>query len=261
MSTTAIEIKNLSFSYERKEVLRQIHLQIRAGDYVALIGPNGVGKSTLLKCINRLVRTSPGAIRLFDKNLEEYSQKELGKLIGYVPQYLEQLFSYTVFEFVLMARYPYFDTWRPASLSDERKVDEVLALLKLSDFKERRVNQISGGERQKVYIAAALAQEPKILLLDEPTAHLDPKYHAEIQHLISRAAKDLGLSVLHVTHDLNHIFSWSQDVVAMKNGQVVSQGAPSQVLTAKNLASIYETQFIFMTHPQTKKNIIVPEMS
>src|SRR5438552_3434785 len=111
MSQVAIEIKNLSFRYEKKDVLGKIDLQILAGDYAAIIGPNGVGKSTLLKCINRVVRTSPSAIRLFGKNLEDYTQKELGKLIGYVPQYLEQLFSYTVFEFVLMARYPYFDTW------------------------------------------------------------------------------------------------------------------------------------------------------
>lgn len=261
MSHVAIEINHLSFRYERKEILHDINLQVLAGDYVALIGPNGVGKSTLLKCMNRIVRASPGSIRLFGKNLEDYTQKELGKLIGYVPQHLEQLFSYSVFEFVLMARYPYFDTWRPASREDERKVDDVLALLKLSDFRERRVNQISGGERQKTYIAAALAQEPKILLLDEPTAHLDPKYHTEIQQLISQTAKDLGLTVLHVTHDLNHIFSWSQDVVAMKKGRVVMQGAPSQVLTAANLESIFETKFLFMPHPQTKKNIIIPEMS
>jgi iron complex transport system ATP-binding protein len=261
MSQTAIEIKNLSFGYEKKEILHEINLQVRAGDYVALIGPNGVGKSTLLKCINRIVRASSASIRLFDKDLADYSQRELGKLIGYVPQYLEQLFSYTVFEFVLMARYPYFDAFRPASLKDEDKVQEILALLKLSEFKERRMNKISGGERQKVYIAAALAQEPKILLLDEPTAHLDPKYHAEIQRLISQVAQNLGLTVLHVTHDLNHIFSWSQDVVAMKNGRIVCQGNPSQVLTDKNLESIFETKFIIMSHPQTKKNIIVPEMS
>ena len=261
MSPTAIEIKNLSFRYERKEVLHDITLQIRAGDYVALIGPNGVGKSTLLKCLNRIVQTSPSSIRLFDKNLEDYTQRELGKLIGYVPQYLEQLFSYTVFEFVLMARYPYFDTWRPASTQDEKKVSDILALLEMSDFKERRVNKISGGERQKVYIAAALAQEPKILLLDEPTAHLDPKYHAEIQRLISQVAKNLGLTVLHVTHDLNHIASWSQDVVAMKNGRVIMHGTPSDILTPGNLESIFETKFIFMTHPQNKKNIIIPEMS
>jgi len=258
--SNAVEINNLSFRYEQKEVLREITLQVRTGDYAGLIGPNGVGKSTLLKSLNRILRTPPGTIRLFGKNLEDYTQKELGKLIGYVPQYLEQLFSYTVFEFVLMARYPYFDMGRPASRNDEKKVDETLSLLKLSDFRERRINQISGGERQKVYIAAALAQEPKILLLDEPTAHLDPKYHADIQRLISKAAQDLGLTVLHATHDLNHIFSWSKDIVAMKDGRVAMQGTPAQVLTSKNLESIYETKFIFMNHPQTAKNIIVPEM-
>ena len=261
MSDLAIEITNLSFRYERKEILRDINLQIRSGDYVALIGPNGVGKSTLLKCLNRIIRIPSASIRLFDKELKDYSQKELGKLVGYVPQYLEQLFSYTVFEFVLMARYPYFDTWRPASVHDEQKVNDILSLLQMSDFKERRINQISGGERQKVYIAAALAQEPKILLLDEPTAHLDPKYHSEIQRLISQVAKNLGLTVLHVTHDLNHIASWSQDVVAMKNGSVILHDAPPQILTAPNLESIFGTKFIFMTHPQTKKNIIIPEMS
>lgn len=261
MSETAIDINQFFFGYGNKKVLFDVGLAVPAGQYVAMIGPNGVGKSTLLKSINRIVKGQEGSIRLFGKELAAYSQKELGRLIGYVPQYHEQSFAYTVFEFVLMARYPYFDALRPPSEEDEKKVHEMLALIGLGDFKDRRVHQISGGERQKVYIAAALAQEPRVLLLDEPTAHLDPRYHAEIQQLISKVSRNLGLTVLHVTHDLNHIFSWSQKVIALKNGRVLMQGTPQEVLTPKNLESIFDTRFIFIPHPQTRQPIIVPEMS
>jgi iron complex transport system ATP-binding protein len=258
--TSSVEIKQLVFGYGERRVLDDINLIIEAGEYLALIGPNGVGKSTLLKCINRILKFQTGQIHVFGQDLKKYSQKDLGAVIGYVPQYHEQSFAFSVFEFVLMARYPRLDGFRPPNKEDERKVEEALALVGLSDFRERKVNRISGGERQKVYIAAALAQEPKILLLDEPTAHLDPRYHSEIQKLICKVSRDLGLTVIHVTHDLNHIFSWSHRVVALKEGKVFMEGTPQEVLTPDNLRAIFQTEFIFVSHPKTNQPIIVSEL-
>lgn len=258
--SSAVEIKQLSFGYGERKVLDQIDLTIAPGEYVALIGPNGVGKSTLLKCINRIVKLHDGQINIFGKNLNDYSQKDLGAVVGYVPQYYEQSFAYTVFEFVLMARYPRLDGFRPPNKEDEKKANEALGLVGLKDFAERKVNRISGGERQKVYIAAALAQEPQVLLLDEPTAHLDPRYHAQIQRLICQVSKDLKLTVVHVTHDLNHIFSWSHQVVALKDGRLLMKGSPSLVLTQENLKTIFDAEFLFINHPKTKEQLIVPEL-
>ena len=257
----AINIKNLTFDYGQRHVLRDINLTIEEGEYVALIGPNGAGKSTLLKCLNRIVSVHEGTIELFGKNLKNYRQKEIGALVAYVSQHHEQSFSFSVFEFVLMARYPHLDGYRPPTKEDENKAQQALDLVGLPDFAGRKISRISGGERQKVYIAAALAQEPRILLLDEPTAHLDPRYHADIQKLICKVSRDLNLTVLHVTHDLNHIFSWSHKVVALKEEKLFKSGTPQEVLTRDHLKSIFQADFIFVAHPQTKQPIIIPEMS
>ena len=253
-----IRIKQLSAGYNGKEVLHAVDLNISQGDYVSIIGPNGAGKSTLIKCINRILQFKEGIIELFGRSLTQYAQKDLGKLIGYVPQTQEQSFSYTVHDFVMMGRYPYLNPFVRTTADDEKVVNEVLHTIELTDFAQRKVNRLSGGERQKVYLAASLAQQPKILLLDEPTAHLDPKYHMEIQKIISDISKQYGITVLHVTHDLNHIVAWSKKILAIKDGRIHSYGTPQEIITKDNLKDIFETEFLFMSHPETQETIIVP---
>jgi len=259
MSSSAIQIRNFSFNYGDKNILQDISFVVEEGEYVSLIGSNGVGKSTLLKCINRIINGGQGAIELFGKNLIEYSQKDLGKMIGYVPQSRDHIFPYTVYEFVLMGRYPYLTPLSRPSKADKEIVQQALAITGTEEFRERKVSHLSGGERQKVYLAASLAQQPKILILDEPTAHLDPRYHREIQQTISGICADSGITILHVTHDLNHIALWSHKVLAFKEGRVCWYGTPEDVLTAEHLEHIFNTPFLFMEHPLTKKNMIIPE--
>jgi len=256
----AIKMDCFSFFYEEKPILNNISLTAAKGEYVAVIGPNGAGKSTMLKCINRILRGGSGSIEIFGKNIEQYSQKELGKLVGYVPQTRTHVFPYTVYEFVLMGRYPYLNPLSRISKEDRRIVNEVIEICDISQFFNCPIENLSGGERQKVYLAAALAQQPSILLLDEPTAHLDPKYHMEIQKTISQVSKEMGMTVLHVTHDLNHLLYWSQKVIAMKEGDICFCGVPEGILRDDNLFKAFGTHFLSITHPLDQKNIIIPEV-
>ena len=255
----AVKISQFSFYYGQKVILHDIDLSVKEGEYVSIIGPNGAGKSTLLKCLNRIIKGGHGSIELFGKDLQEYSQKELGRLIGYVSQTREQVFPYTVSEFVLMARYPYLSPLSRVSKEDTRVVEEALSMTNTTDFAHRKVSTLSGGERQKVYLAGALAQQPKILLLDEPTTHLDPRYHADIQQTISKICVRLKMTILHVTHDFSHIAFWSRKVIAIKGGRVHSIGTPDEILTRDRLKDIFETDFLLIPHPATRHNIIVAE--
>ena len=259
MNNAAVVINQFSFHCGQKEILHDINFSVKEGEYVSIIGPNGAGKSTLLKCLNRIIKGGCGSIDLFGKDLQAYSQKELGRLIGYVSQNREQVFPYTVSEFVLMARYPYLSPLSRVSKQDTRVVEEALAMTDTTDFAHRRVSTLSGGERQKVYLAGALAQQPKILLLDEPTTHLDPRYHAEIQQTISAICARLKMTILHVTHDFSHIAFWSRKVIAIKAGRVHSTGTPDEILTRERLKDIFETDFLLIPHPSTRHNIIVAE--
>jgi len=255
-----INIENLSFGYiPARAILHDVHLSIQEGEYITMIGPNGVGKSTLLKCLNRIIKGFQGSIKIFEKDIERYSQKELGQLIGYVPQVREEIFPFTVEEFVFMGRYPYRKPFSGTMARDRKIVEEILRKTELASLAYEPVNHLSGGEQQKVYLAAALAQQPKILLLDEPTAHLDPKHHAAIQNMVVRMAKEEGITILHVTHDLHYISQNSQKVVALKERRVFAVGAPSEVLNCEILQELYGTRFVRVFDPKLNKSFVIPE--
>jgi len=260
MKSEAIQINNLSFGFNGRLVLENLNFKIMQGEYVSIIGPNGAGKSTLLKCLNRILKTSRGQIEIMGKALENYSQKELGKVISYVPQNKETMLYNTVYEFVMMGRFPYLNPFSPISSTDKQAVEQALVMTGLQDLRNRLIKQLSGGQQQKVYLAAGLAQGPRILLLDEPTTHLDPQNHVEIQHMIADISKKMQITILHVTHDLNHIFYWSQRILAMKDKKIVYSGSPSEVMTGENLKNLFEADFLRIPHPATKHDIIIPEV-
>ena len=261
MSNPAINVSQLSFSYSQTTVLNDVSFSVNEGEYLSIIGPNGSGKSTLLKCLNRIVSADFSKIRIFGRELSSFSQKELAKLVGYVPQHHGLITAYTVEEFVMMGRYPYLDPLRSYSSEDKKIVDDILHLTGLEEFKSRMMHQLSGGERQKVYIASSLAQQPKILLLDEPTIHLDPQHNIEVQKLISKICCEYRMTIIHVTHDLTHIQSWSQKLIALKKGKIVFSGIPQEILTAKNLEQVFEVPFQFFNDRESSQTIIIPRIS
>jgi iron complex transport system ATP-binding protein len=233
-------------------------LTVDKGQLVAVIGPNGAGKTTLVKCIDRLIAGGTGEIRVFGRALASYRQKELARRIGYVPQADGRVFPFTVEQFVMMARYPYFSPFASIAREDRLAVAEALGRTGTAEFAVRQLGTLSGGERQKVFLAAALAQQPDVLLLDEPTTFLDYRHQEEIRRLLSEVNRQLGVSILAVTHDVNHAALAADEVVALSDGRVVFDGPPAEVMRPEVLARIYGSTFVLVDHPGAAMPMVVP---
>ena len=259
MTDTLIQIQGYSFGIGRTEILRDISLEVHEGEYVSIVGPNGAGKTTLLRCLNRILTGGRGSILIAGKRLRDYTQRELAKLMSYVPQADGRLSPFTVNEFVMMGRYPHLSPFSTVTTEDTEAVRHALALTGTLAVADRAVRTLSGGERQKVYIAAALAQGARILLLDEPTTFLDPRHRADIQLTLQRANQDSGVTILSATHDINDAVSSSSRVMALEEGAVAFCLPVAQIMTGSLLRDLYGKGFVFLRHPQTGRPIAVPE--
>ncbi|NPV28065.1 MAG: ABC transporter ATP-binding protein [Firmicutes bacterium] len=238
-----LKVKGICFRYRSREVLQDVELEARAGEILAIIGPNGAGKSTLLRCINRILKPYLGTVFLDGKELFRLKAQERAQMMGYVPQASGEVFPSTVFETVLMGRKPHL-SWGVGK-GDLEVVGAVLERLGLMDFAERYLSELSGGERQKVLIARALAQEPEVLLLDEPTSNLDVKHQLEVLEMVRDVAKQ-GKCVLMVMHDLNMAVRFSDQLLMLKGGIVFAAGHPQAVLTPENIRAVYEVEAMIM---------------
>ncbi|MDV3104227.1 ABC transporter ATP-binding protein [Thermococcus waiotapuensis] len=228
----AITIENLSFSYNGVEVLREINLEVEEGELVAILGPNGAGKSTLLRCIAGILRCR--GVEVFGKPLERYSRNELAKIIAYVPQRTEPGFM-TVFDTVLLGRRPYMGL-RP-SKEDLEATRRALERIGIAGLALKTTNKLSGGELQKVSIARALAQEPRILMLDEPTNNLDIRSQLEVMRFARDFSSEGGTSIL-VMHDVNLALRFARRFVFMKNGRIVADGG-KEILKPSLFREVY----------------------
>ncbi len=260
MENTIIEIVRFSFSISNKAILKDISLNVKEGEYISIVGPNGAGKTTLLKCLDRIHKGGSGDIRIAGKPLDKYSQKELARKLSYVPQADGRISPFTVYEFVMMGRYPHLSPFYSPGQEDKDAVHDALAMTGISEFAERFLSTLSGGERQKVFIAAALAQGAKVLLLDEPTTFLDPKHEADVHRLLARANRECGVTVVSVTHDINSAVLTSRRVLALKDGAVAFCGCADKFMNNEILQKIYEKSFLFVKHPRTGKTIVAPEV-
>lgn len=254
-----IEVKNFSFGIGEKDILRDISFIVGQGEYTSIIGPNGAGKSTLLKCLIRIFIGGRGSVLIKGSNLKSYGQKELARLISYVPQAGEEIPPFTVKEFVLMGRYPYLSPFSPASKEDEMAAQEALETTAMEGFAERPMSTLSGGERQKVFIAATLAQGAEIILLDEPTTFLDPRHQRDILSMLRKINRERGAAILSVTHDINHAALYGRRVIALKHGRIVFDGSPENLMNNQRLNEIYERTFTFIEHPESRIPVIIPE--
>ncbi|MBN2321051.1 MAG: ABC transporter ATP-binding protein [Acidobacteria bacterium] len=260
MGNVIIDISSYSFRIGDKEILKEVSLTVHEGEYVSIVGPNGAGKTTLLKCISRIHRGGRGSIAVAGRRLEEYSQKELALKVSYVPQADGRHAPFTVREFILMGRYPYLSPFSPPGPSDTGAVREAMEVTGTSEFSERFLGTLSGGERQKVYIAAALAQEAQVLLLDEPTTFLDPRHESDIYRLLAGINRERGVTIVSVTHDINSAVLTSRTVLALKGGAVAFCGPAEEFMNEEILRNIYEKSFSLMQHPQYGRTIIAPEV-
>jgi iron complex transport system ATP-binding protein len=259
MTRTIVEIENLSLSLNRQAILQNISLTITQGERLAIVGPNGAGKTTLLKCLARILNSS-GTIKLLDRRITDYSQKELARVIAYVPQLDGASLPFKVKEFVLMGRYPHLNPFSTLGPKDQRVTDQALALTGTCQFIDQSLDTLSAGERQKVLIAASLAQEANILLLDEPMTFLDPQHQTQIQRLLQRLNREHKITLLTVTHDINAAIAYSTRIIALKQGGLIFTGTPEAFADNQVLEAIYQQRFLFTYHPQTGHPIAMAEI-
>ena len=232
----SITIKGLTFSYNSHKILDDLNVVVDDSEILGLVGPNGSGKTTLIKCIDRILKPK-GSILLDGKEIENMSRQEVARQIGYVPQSSSTPLATTVFDTVLMGRRPHI-SWRVKD-ADLEKVAEVLERLHLGDLAMRDFSQLSGGQKQKVLIARALAQEPAVLLLDEPTSNLDMKHQLEVMETVSSLVKEKNISAVMAIHDLNLAARFSDRLVMLKDGQVYAAGEPKVLLNEANICKVY----------------------
>lgn len=254
----AIEVDHLSYVLPKKDILRDVSFRVLKGECLSIIGPNGAGKSTLLKCINRILRLSQGTISVNGTPLDEYTQPQLAQQLGYVPQADSSFLPFTAFEFVLMGRYPHLSPFSTVSRRDKEIAHEALRQTNADDLAERSLNTLSGGERQKVFIAAALAQEAEILLFDEPTTFLDYKHQVEIAKLMKQMNQREGMTLVSVTHDINAALHLGGQILALKEGEIAFQGSAESLLDDDTLEGIYGTPFHRIDDPDGGGQIIQP---
>ncbi len=261
MTDPALDINSLSFSVRGVPILRNISAAIGAGQTWSIVGPNGAGKSTLLKCLMRIHTGWTGQVRLFGRPLRSYAQRELARSVAYVPQAGSDPsvpYPYTVKEFVRMGRYPYAGAFGTAHPGDSAAVDEALDRAGVIALSQRRLDTLSGGERQKAFIAAALAQDTEMLLLDEPTAFLDYRHQVEVSAILRAINRESKVTVVTVTHDVNSAILTGGHVLALRGGRVAWCGPSEAIACEERLRPIFDAAFRFLDDPVTGLRLVAP---
>lgn len=231
------QVKGLSFSYGKKGILNDIHLSLNKGEVISIVGPNGAGKTTLLKCMAGIYQTREDMIFVQGKKISGMPLNKRAQWIGYVPQHAPSGFPLTVIEMVLLGRKPYI-RWGVRE-RDIKIVQYILSFLGIEHMANRYIDELSGGERQKVLLARALAQEPEILMLDEPTSALDIRHQLEVLELMKDLSRTKNHMIVLILHDLEWASRYSDRIIMLKEGTVFDIGHPSEVLTEKNIQDVY----------------------
>lgn len=248
----AIHTRELSFAYKDRAVLHAVSLSVESGDMVGITGPNGSGKTTLLKILSAVLR-GRGEVKLNGRNIHAYGRRELSRLFAVVQQEARVNFPYTAAEIVLMGRASYHS---PFVLEGKEDLEVARASMELTDslpLADRYLHELSGGEKQRVMIARALAQEPEILLLDEPSAFLDLKHQVQVFELLRRLNRERGLTVVAALHDLNLASLFFPRLIMLRDGRIYRDGSPNEVLTEKTIEEVYGIRVRVEHDPASEK--------
>lgn len=243
----------VSAGYDARPVIKNISLKVKRGDFLGIIGPNGSGKSTLLRAASRVIAPSSGEILLEGRRVEEIRLKEFCRQVAFVPQETLINFSFSVREIVLMGRIPHLKRLQFETKSDLAAAERALGLTDTLEIKEREISGLSAGERQRVIIAKALAQEPALLLLDEPTSHLDIGHQVQIMNLLKGLNQRDNLTIIIVLHDLNLASEYCRRLLLLDQGAIFKQGTPDEVLTYQNIEQVYKTPVVVKKNPLSLK--------
>ncbi|WP_069649962.1 heme ABC transporter ATP-binding protein [Caloranaerobacter ferrireducens] len=256
--SNAVELKKIYFSYGFENVLEDISLAVKQGAFISILGPNGSGKTTLLKNMCKLLKPLDGKILVDDKELNKIAFKELAKTMAVVHQDINVNFEFTVHDIVMMGRYPYQKRFKPESEKDINVVKRAMENTETWVLREKSIHEISGGERQRVMIARALAQEPKILLLDEPISQLDIKHQINVLNLCKRLNSEEKITIITTLHDINLAARYSDYILLMNKGKIKAFGLPENVLTKENIQDVYGIEVKLIKLHEYKVPYIVP---
>ena len=233
-----VQIEHLNFSYTDTPILKDINLEFSKPELVAILGPNGVGKSTLIHCMNRILKPSSGRVLINEKDVQTYNLKELAKIQGYVPCMSTDSFPMNVIDAVLLGRHPH-SNWK-STKEDVEIAYDVMHSVGIDELAQRPFNKLSAGQHQKVMLARGLAQETSILLLDEPTANLDVRHQLEVTKMLRNFSHEKNILVIMICHDLNIAAKYADSIIMMKDGSIYASGTAEEVIKEENIRSVYD---------------------
>ena len=260
MTELVYSARNISFAYGSLAVLHDVNMDVESGQMVGIIGPNGAGKTTFLRLLSGYLIPGNGTIELFGKDLPTYEKRILAQLVATLPQTISTIFPYTTEEFILMGRYPHFDKRLGYGREEKEVVREVMGRMGIDQLSGRIVNTLSEGERQKVYLAQCIAQNPKVLLLDEPVSHLDIRHQMQTLELLA-GLNEKGLTILMILHDLNLASEFCSRILLLSQGRVSADGAPAATLTYQHIEEAYGTVVVVRENPLSGKPLVLPVAS
>lgn len=254
-----INIQDFTIGYSNKVIVKNFNLQVDKGDMLTIIGPNGSGKSTVLKAIGRLLKPMEGIIHLDGKLLWDMSNKDIAKEMACLSQHNSAPKDMTIRRIVGFGRNPHKAWFESLNKEDEEIIDWALENTNLKHMENKKITSVSGGERQRAWLAMALAQKPKVLLLDEPTTYLDINNQIEILELVRQLNENLKLTVVMVLHDLNQAAKYSNRVLVLKNGEIQALGKPEEILNKKLIRDVYSVDMNILKNQFGEKLIFIPK--
>ncbi|MBC7334241.1 MAG: ABC transporter ATP-binding protein [Actinobacteria bacterium] len=254
----ALIVENLTFSYDGLRVLNGVSFSVEDGNFISVLGPNGSGKSTLIKLISKVLKSYKGKIIVKGRDIKHLNEKDVARLVAVVPQYTTPGFDFSVDEFVMMGRYPYWKRFGIQSRKDLKIVEDVMERTRITSFCHRKFNELSGGEKQRVVIAQALAQDTPVLLLDEPTAHLDINFQIELMDLFYRLNTVEGKTIIGVFHDINLAVQYSKKILLLRDGKVFGFGDAKSVINRDNIRKVFNSEVCVGKNPFTGNLYVSP---
>ena len=258
MPQPLLEAHAVTCGYGQDPVLKDVSFRLAPGDFVGVIGPNGCGKSTLIRAVTGVLRLESGRVDLEGQDVLRMPRREVARRVAVIPQDAGYMFGFTVLEMVMMGRTPHLRRLQRAAERDIARTEEALRQTDLMALKDRKVTELSGGERQRAVIARALAQEPRLLLLDEPDSHLDIGHQIEIFDLIEALNRERGLTLLCVSHNLNLASAYCRKLMLMQQGRLTSIGAPEEIVTPDRIREVYGIKAVVQRSPVNGAPQITP---
>ena len=249
-----LKLENFYTGYKNKSIIKNINFSIDSSEWLGVIGPNGSGKSTLIKGILGITKSLKGNIYLKNKNIKNFTNKRIAQTVSFLPQQLNVNLNITVGDLVALGRSPYKEFWEfDLNKSDQEIINDSLYLVDMYDLKDNLINQISGGQCQRAYLAMALAQDPEILILDEPTNALDLKYQIKFLEIIKTLKVNKKISVITILHDLNLAARYSDKIIALKNGESIAYGSSNEIINERFIQNIFEINALISDTPYGKQ--------